>query len=73
MRPFANASFRSTFALPRGEWTKIRIPWSEFQGHGFGKVENNFDPSTLRRMGVVSIGKKVDITLALSSVGFYKN
>lgn len=67
------ASYRSTFALPRGEWTKIRIPWSKFEGHGWGAVENNFDPSTLRRMGVVSIGSEVDVTLALSSVGFYKD
>ena len=67
-------SYRSTFSLPRGAWKKIRIPWSKFDAHGWGTVENNkLDPSTLRRIGVVSIGKEVDIKLALSSVGFYKN
>jgi len=71
MRQFS--SYRSTFSLDRGEWTKVRIPWSDFEGHGWGAVENNFDPSTLRRLGVVSIGKEVDVTLALSSIGFYKD
>ena len=67
------SSYRATFSLPRGEWTKVRIPWLKFGGYGWGAVENHFEPSTLRRLGVVSIGKEVDVTLALSSVGFYKD
>ena len=67
------SSYRSTFALPRGEWTKVQIPWAKFDGYGWGAVENNFDPSSLRRIGIVSIGKEVEVTLALSSVGFYKD
>ena len=52
---------------------KVRIPWTSFEGHGWGAVENNFDPTTLRRLGLVTIGKELDVTLAMSSVGFYKD
>lgn len=67
------SSYRSTFAIPRGAWTNVRIPWADFNGFGWGAVENNFDPSSLRRIGIVSIGKEADVTLAVSSVGFYKD
>jgi hypothetical protein len=36
-------------------------------------VGTKFDASTLRRLGIVASGAMLDVTLALSSVGFYKN
>jgi hypothetical protein len=65
-------SYRATFELPKGEWTQVRIPWSEYKGHGLDATENAFDASTLLRLGVVAIGKQMDVTLALSSIGFFK-
>lgn len=66
------SSYRSTVTIPSGKWTKVRLPWAKFEGYGWGAVENNFDPSSLRRLGIVSIGKELVVTLAMSSVGFYR-
>ena len=68
MRQFS--SYRATFELLRGEWTTVRLPWSSFQGFGWGAMENALDPRTLRRIGIVAIGKAMDVTLALSSIQF---
>lgn len=49
----------------------MRLPWSEFEGHGPGPNSTPFVPM-LRRLGVVSIGEaKEDVTLAIGKVGFY--
>eukprot|EP00532_Pseudo-nitzschia_australis_P008630 CAMPEP_0168177294 /NCGR_PEP_ID=MMETSP0139_2-20121125/8359_1 /TAXON_ID=44445 /ORGANISM="Pseudo-nitzschia australis, Strain 10249 10 AB" /LENGTH=321 /DNA_ID=CAMNT_0008096299 /DNA_START=145 /DNA_END=1110 /DNA_ORIENTATION=- len=64
------SSYRATFELPRGEWTTVRLPWAKFEGFGWGAVENLLDRSTLRRIGLVAIGKEMDVTLALSSIRF---
>jgi hypothetical protein len=57
-----------------GEWTAVRIPWSNFRGYGPGAGETPFDASTLTRAGVVAIGKKMDnVVLALSGFRFYNN
>jgi hypothetical protein len=66
-----NASYRGTFEAPKGEWTKVKIAFIDFEGFGWGAVENNMDASTLRRLGVVAIGKRMDATLALSYIGFF--
>jgi hypothetical protein len=65
------SSYRATFELPEGQWTTIRLPWDSFCGHGCGAVENALDVSSLRRIGVVAIGKGMDVTLALSSIRFF--
>ena len=66
------SSYRATVELPKGQWKKIQIPWSGFEGYGWGAVENAFDPSTLRRLGIVAIGKAMDVTIALSSIRFFQ-
>ena len=48
----------------------MRVPWSEFEGHGPGPDMISFVPS-LRRLGVVSIGEARDVILAVGKVGFY--
>ena len=65
-----NSSFRSTFTIKPGKWKTVRIPWSEFRGHGPGADGTVFEPM-LRRLGVVSIGEAKDVVLAVSKVGFY--
>jgi len=64
------SSYRATFELPQGQWTTVRLPWSRFDGFGWGAVENLLDQSTLRRIGLVAIGKEMDVSLALSSIRF---
>lgn len=65
-----NSSFRSTFTIKPGKWKTVRIPWSEFRGHGPGADGTLFEPM-LRRLGVVSIGEAKDVVLAVAKVGFY--
>jgi Complex I intermediate-associated protein 30 (CIA30) len=66
------SSYRASFELIRGKWTTVRLPWKAFEGFGRGAAENAFDPSSLRRIGVVAIGRAMDVTLALSSIRFSK-
>eukprot|EP00978_Attheya_sp_CCMP212_P001403 scaffold2957_cov55-Attheya_sp.AAC.2 len=53
------------------EWTTINLPWSEFVGVGPGAFGTPFEPSSLRRIGVVAIGREMDVCLAVSNLGFY--
>ena len=67
------SSYRSTFEIVNDkEWQTIRVPFRDFTGYGPGAKDLPFDPSTLRRLGIVAIGKMMDATLALSALRFYK-
>lgn len=66
------SSYRSTFCLENeGEWCTIRIPWSEFVGHGPGSSEIAFQENALRRIGILAIGKEMEVFLAISGVRFF--
>ncbi|CAB9502663.1 complex i intermediate-associated protein 30 [Seminavis robusta] len=65
------SSYRGTFSIPNGEWTTVRMPFSDFIGKGPGAEEAPFDPSTLRRIGVVAIGREMEVTLGLAGLKFY--
>lgn len=67
------SSYRATFELSQGEWTTVRLPWSRFDGFGWGAVENLLDQSALRRIGLVAIGKEMDVSLAVSSIRFMQD
>lgn len=67
------SSYRATFELLQGKWTTVRLPWSRFEGFGWGAVENLLNVSALRRIGLVAIGKKMDVELALSSIRFMQD
>ena len=68
----AFASYRSTFELTtNADWKTIRIPWSDFRGKGPGAADVAFDPSWLRRIGLVAIGREMIVCLAVSKLGFY--
>jgi len=66
------SSYRGTVVLPRGAWSTVRISWSEFDGYGPG-AENvsPMDVTTLRRIGIVAIGREMDVTLAVSNIKCY--
>ena len=51
----------------------IRLPWTSFVGYGPGSDTEPFDASQLRRIGIVAIGKAMEVYLAVSSVKFYRN
>lgn len=65
------SSYRATFEIPQGTWQTVRLPWSEFDGYGPGCESAPFDASSLRRIGVVAIGKEMDFCLGLAGLRFY--
>jgi len=60
-------SFRSDF-VGEPHWTKVKIPFSSLVSH---RVEAVFDPTCLRRIGILAIGRERDACLAVSNIGFY--
>ncbi|MGY9036652.1 MAG: CIA30 family protein [Rhodobacterales bacterium] len=60
-------SFRSEF-VGEPHWTKVKIPFSSLVSH---RVEAVFDPTCLRRIGILAIGRERDACLAVSNIGFY--
>lgn len=52
-------------------WQTVRLPWSEFKGYGAGLEDKDADPSQLRRLGIVAIGRNTEVYLAVSRLGFY--
>jgi len=66
------SSYRATFGVDTpGTWQTILVPWSEFVGHGPGCQDTPLDTSTLRRIGVVAIGREMEVYLALGGIRFY--
>mmetsp|Transcript_11766 Transcript_11766/g.17726 ORF Transcript_11766/g.17726 Transcript_11766/m.17726 type:complete len:304 (-) Transcript_11766:1725-2636(-) len=65
------SSYRASFVLQRQQWTTVRLSWSDFMGKGPGAVDVPFDASNLRRIGIVAIGKEMEVTVALAGARFY--
>ncbi|MEP1355724.1 MAG: CIA30 family protein [Tateyamaria sp.] len=61
-------SFRTSFVAP-AEWTEVRVPFDTLVAHRTGAV---FDPATLRRVGILAIGKVMQADISLSAIGFYR-
>jgi len=67
------SSYRGTFSVKKDdEWQIVKIPFSDFVGYGPGSSEIPFDASELRRLGIVAIGKAMEVYLAVAGVRFYK-
>jgi len=60
-------SFRADFG---GEphWLRVKIPFSSLVSH---RVDAAFDPTCLRRIGILAIGRARDVCIAVSDIGFY--
>jgi len=67
------SSYRNTFEAKQGVWNTVRLPFDDFVGHGPGASTTPFDLTALRRMGIVAIGKPMEVYLGIAKVGFYKN
>ncbi len=61
-------SYRSEIVVP-ARWTITRVPFAGFVPH---RTEARFDPSSLRRIGLLAIGRVFEADLAVSYVGFYR-
>ncbi|APX13661.1 NADH:ubiquinone oxidoreductase complex i intermediate-associated protein 30 [Tateyamaria omphalii] len=61
-------SFRSEFVAPE-VWTTIGVPFTAFEAH---RTEAAFDPSRLRRVGILAIGREMQADIAVSGVRFYR-
>ena len=69
-----DSSYRGTFSVKNDNvWETVRIPFSEFVGYGPGSSEIPFDTSELGRLGIVAIGKQMDVFLAIAGVRFYQD
>ena len=59
-------SYRATFTAPR-EWTTVTIPFATLEPH---RLDAPFDAGTLRRLGLVAIGRPFDADLAVARIAF---
>jgi len=60
-------SFRLDFQAS-DTWTTLRMPFSDFKAH---KHDKAFEPTQLRRIGVLAIGRAFYADIAVSQVRFY--
>ncbi|NHQ73415.1 CIA30 family protein [Roseovarius gahaiensis] len=60
-------SYRAEFTAP-GHWTTIKLPFSDFTPH---RLTAPLDLSSLRRVGLVAIGRAFTADLALGDLRFY--
>jgi len=66
------SSYRNTFEVKNDQWMTVRVPFKSFVGYGPGSDVTPFEATELRRIGVVAIGKAMDVFLAISGLRFYK-
>lgn len=60
-------SYRAEFAAP-ADWTTHRLPFADFAPH---RIEAALDLASLRRIGLVAIGRAFHADLALARLAFY--
>jgi hypothetical protein len=60
-------SWRQGF-VAGAEWSAIRLPFSGFAAH---RIDTMFDPTQLRRIALVAIGRSFHADLSLADIRFY--
>lgn len=60
-------SYRQSFLAP-SEWTNVYLPFSAFEPH---RTDRSFNPSRLRRLGIVAIGREFEADIAVADIRFY--
>lgn len=50
-------------------WRTIRLPFTRFTPH---RVDAPFDPTRLKRLGIVAIGRSFDADIAVGALRFYR-
>lgn len=61
-------SYRADF-LADDHWREVRLPFAEFQPH---RLVPTLDPTRLRRLGVVAIGRSMYADLCIAEIGLYR-
>lgn len=61
-------SYRTSLMAAQ-EWTTFRHSFVGFESH---RTEKPFDPSCLRRIGILAIGREFDADISVSAVRFYR-
>lgn len=60
-------SYRHAFTAPQ-HWATLRLPFSGVTAH---RVDAPFDPATLRRIGIVAIGRAFRADIAIGRIALY--
>jgi hypothetical protein len=60
-------SYRASFTAPP-RWQKLRLPFTDFQPH---RVDKPLDPSQLRRIGIVAIGREMRADICVARLSLY--
>ncbi len=60
-------SYRAGFIAPEA-WQTLRFPFAAFQAH---RTDAPFDPATLRRMGILAIGREMVADVSVAAVRLY--
>lgn len=60
-------SYRASFQAGP-EWRTVRLPFSEFRPY---RIDRPLDLRHLRRLGVVAIGREMEVDLCVAAVGLY--
>ena len=60
-------SYRTAFVAPP-KWITKRIPFAAFEPH---RTDAPFDPSRLRRIGILAIGSEFEADIAVAGIGLY--
>lgn len=61
-------SYRAPFSTTP-EWRTVRIPFADLVAH---RTEAPFDPNGLRRIGILAVGREMQVDIAVSTIGFYR-
>jgi hypothetical protein len=62
-------SYRASFEAPPA-WTTVRLPFAAFTAH---RVDAPFDVQSLRRLGIVAIGRAFTADVAVGGIRFYRD
>ena len=60
-------SYRQSF-VPTPKWQTVQLPFSEFRAH---RIDAPLDLSTLRRIGIVAIGRAFHADIAIAGIRFF--
>lgn len=62
-------SFRVAFTA-HAEMRTIKVPFSRFEAH---RTDAIFDPSDLRRIGILAIGRRFQADVTVTRIGYYRD
>jgi hypothetical protein len=61
-------SYRHSFTAP-DRWTTVTLPFADFDSH---RIASALDLKSLRRIGIVAIGKAFNADIAISGLSLYR-